>query len=96
LRFDPRDGVAIALRALAPVAKLGQAFEGGLVTVEIEPVHQNLDRVRRCRRLGRLLCPATVAALRRRDERYPACHQSCRHQRRTSKCHRLFLFHNDR
>ncbi|HEU5432325.1 MAG TPA: carboxypeptidase regulatory-like domain-containing protein, partial [Thermomicrobiales bacterium] len=60
LRFDPVDRVAIALRPLAPVAKLREAFDRRLVLVQFKPADQGPDGVvrrrpltsRRRRRLG--------------------------------------------
>jgi hypothetical protein len=55
LSFDPVCGVAIALRALAAIAKLGQPLDGGLVFLEFEPAHQLGDvRVGRRRANRRL------------------------------------------
>jgi len=35
--LNPVHGVAIALRSLASIAELGETFDGGFVSVEIEP-----------------------------------------------------------
>src|SRR5262249_1824288 len=57
LRLDPIDGGAIAVRALAPVAKAGEGLDGCLVTLEIQARHKLSGRVcrygRSDRRLGR-------------------------------------------
>jgi hypothetical protein len=36
LRFDPVDGGAVAVGALAAVAELGEAFDGGLVALQFQ------------------------------------------------------------
>ena len=41
LRFDPVDGLAIAIRSLPPIAELRQPLDGGLVAFQIEPVDEN-------------------------------------------------------
>ncbi len=45
LVFDPVDRCAIAIRSLPPIAEFGQAFDRGLVPVQIEPSDQDPDRV---------------------------------------------------
>src|SRR5262249_32163521 len=57
LRGNPVHGVAIALRALPPIAKLRQAFERGLVAFEIETSNSDRDRIVR-----RLTCSSARAA----------------------------------
>jgi hypothetical protein len=56
LRFDPVNRRAIAIRALAPIAELRQAFDRGFVSLQIEPPHQRGDRIGwfdLCKRRGR-------------------------------------------
>ncbi len=57
LRLDPVHCLAIALGALATIAELREALDGGLVFFEIEPADQRPDRIGggRRRRGGRLL-----------------------------------------
>jgi len=45
LSFDPVDGVAIALGALAAITKCGEAFDRGLVLFEIQSAHKGPDWV---------------------------------------------------
>ena len=58
LRLDPVDRVAIALRAFAAIAKLGQALDRGLVPLEFQPADEHPDRV------GARPAPARLAARR--------------------------------
>src|SRR5262249_7598241 len=53
-RFDPIDCSAVAIRALSAVAEFRQAFDGGLVFVQIQLRDEFLDRVVRCGSRSRL------------------------------------------
>src|SRR5262249_46560211 len=52
--FDPVQRLAVTLRALATVAELGQALDGGLVPLQVELTDERGDRVRRLTRRGLL------------------------------------------
>src|SRR5207249_5938710 len=45
LRLDPVHGGTVAVRALAPVAELGEAFDRDLVLLEVEPRDQLGDGI---------------------------------------------------
>src|SRR5581483_8502579 len=45
LRLDPVHGRAVAIRALPPIAELGQTFDGRLVLLEVETAGERADVV---------------------------------------------------
>jgi hypothetical protein len=51
LLFNPVDRITVPRGALAPIAKLGKAFERGFVTIQVKPADQDFYWVYFC-----LLC----------------------------------------